>query len=192
MDINEILGQLPVDQIAGQLGVDRGEAAQAVELALPALLGGMEANARDEAGASSLVNALGQHDDGLIDAVASGDRRIDEVDTDDGGKIVSHVFGDQQDQVVSKLGAAGGGKDGLIAQLLPILAPIVMSYLAKKVMGGGSGGGAPSGGGGGIDLGGILGQVLGGGSSGGSSGAGSAGGIDLGGLLGGLLGGGRR
>lgn len=90
-----------------------------------------------------------------------------QVDTQDGEKIVGHVFGGQQDQVANRLpGTAnlGGVGGDLVRKLLPILAPIVMSYLAKKVLGGGQDSGAqgslPSPAGGGAD----LGSVLGGGS----------------------------
>ncbi|WP_354215340.1 DUF937 domain-containing protein [Arthrobacter sp. UYCo732] len=58
-----------------------------------------------------------------------------QVDTADGEKIVGHVFGGQQDYVAAQLaGTSGlGGVGGdLIRKALPILAPIVMSYLAKR------------------------------------------------------------
>ena len=61
------------------------------------------------------------------------------MDTADGEKIVSHVFGGQQDQVASQLAGTaqlGGVGGDLVRKLLPILAPIVMSYLANKVLGG--------------------------------------------------------
>jgi hypothetical protein len=121
------------------------------------------------------------------------------VDTADGEKIVSHVFGDQQDQVASQLAGAanlGGTGGDLVRRLLPILAPIIMSYLAKKILGGQQGGGQASplpggtgdggAGAGGIDLGSILGGILGGAAGGGGQGQGG-----LGDILGGILGGGR-
>ena len=78
-----------------------------------------------------------------------------------------------------KLGSVGIPKNALMAGLLGVVAPMVIS----KVLGGGGGNNAgygqqPSG-----TLGGMLGSVLGGGS-------GSGGGGSLGGMLGGLLGGG--
>jgi hypothetical protein len=191
MTLDEIAGQLPIDDIAARLGVDRETAQHAVELALPTLVGGMQANAQDPAASRSLAGALGQHDNSLLDAVL-GDQGLDAVDTDDGDQIVRHVFGGKSDQVLSQLGSTSGVGGGLVAKLLPMLAPIVMSYLAKQLFGGGRAAaagrqdGGTDGGGGLAD---ILGQVLGGG---GLRGAGSAGGIDLGSILGGLLGAGRR
>jgi len=189
-ELHDILRQIPVDQIAGLLGTDRQTAQAAVEAAVPTLLAGMQNNAQASDGAASLESALGQHQDGLLE----GGVDVSQVDTADGEKIVSHVFGGQQDQVASQLAGTsqlGGVGGDLIKKLLPILAPIVMSYLANKVLGGrgqssGAGGSGDVGGqGGGIDLGGILGGILGG-----AGGAGGMGG--LGDLLGGMLGGGQQ
>ena len=180
--IDEVLAAIPMDRLAAQLGVDPGTAEAASRQALPALLGGMEANAQDPQGAASLGKAIGAHDSGLVE----GGVDLDQVDTDDGDKIVGNVFGSNRDQVVNQLGAQGGGDSGLMGKLLPLLAPIVMSYLAKQMSGrSAQGGGTGGGGGGGLTD--ILGSVLGGGG-----GKGGAGGLDLGSVLGGLLGGGKR
>lgn len=207
--VDEILSQVPLGDLAARLGVDEATAESAVRSALPALLGGIQANADDPAGAASFAAAVQQHDEKLID----GGVDLSDVDTADGDKIVGHVFGDQRSQVVNQLGgigplggatgaapvqaqgAVGGSGEsgpGLIATLLPILAPIVMSYLAKKLAGGsqGSGGLPGAGGGAGGGLGDLLGGILGG-AAGGQQGGGVLGG-GLGYLLGGLLGGGRK
>lgn len=144
--IDDLLAQIPMDQLARQLGVAPHEAEELARQALPALVGGMEANARDPRGQTSLAEA-----------------------------IVRHVFGDNRDEVISRLG--GGGKESMMSSLLPLLAPLVMSFLAKKA-GGSSGGGSTGGGG----IGDLLGGLLGGGSGGGG----------LEDLLGGLLRGGRK
>ncbi|MFD6857280.1 DUF937 domain-containing protein [Rhodococcus sp. NPDC060090] len=200
--LDELISQVPIDQVAQKLGVDTATAETAVRAALPTLVGGLDANAQDAAGAASLMSAVNKHSGSTI-----LDNGVDvaKVDTADGNKIVANVFGNNKDQVISTLGSVNGsgGKD-LIAQLLPILAPIVLSYIAKQItapttapttttasagnqgvlgdlLGGllknAAGGSGNTGGG----LGDILGGVLGGNSSGG-----------LGGLLGGLLGGGKR
>ncbi len=187
--VDDILSHIPLQQLAGQLGVDPQTAEQAARQALPALLGGIQANTADPGGAASFAQAVQQHDGGLVD----GGVDLSQVDTNVGQQIVGHVFGQNQGQVVNQLGAIGGvGGQALIQKLLPILAPIVMSYLASKMFGGGGAAAAPAApaaGGGGIGdvLGGLLGSVLGGGG-----GAAQQAGPDLGSLLGGLLGGGRK
>ena len=193
-ELQDILGQIPVEQIADMLGTDRQSAQAAVEAAVPTLLAGLHNNAQAPEGAASLESALGQHQDGLAD----GGVDAAQVDTADGEKIVGHVFAGRQDQVASQLAGTaqlGGAGGDLVRRLLPLLAPIVMSYLARKVLGSGQAGAGQAGGGGagqaggagGIDLGGILGGILGGAAGGGTGGAGGG----LGDILGGILGGGR-
>lgn len=195
--VDEILQQIPMGQLASQLGVDEQTAGAAASQAIPALLGGLHANAQDPGGAASLEGALGNHSAGLID----GGVDLGQVDQGDGQKIVSNIFGGHSDNVAETLGSnlGGGGQSDLIKKMLPILAPIVMSYLAKR-LGGGTGGGAAGGllgsllggaaGGGGGGIADVLGGLLGGGS-GGQAQQGQQSGNPLD-LLGGLLGGGRR
>ncbi len=143
-ELDEILGQVPISQLASQWGVDESEVTAAAQNALPALLGGLRANAQDPNAADSIVSALSNH--------TSSVRGLDDIDEHDGQKIVGNIFGGNQDQVVSQLGGLSGSSGSIISKLMPILAPIVMSWLARKM--GGAGG-----------LGGLLGGVLGGGGA---------------------------
>lgn len=195
--IDEILSQIPMRQLADQLGVEESEAEQAARQALPALLSGMRANAADPRGAASLEQALSQHQGLSLQGLD-----LSRVDTADGDQIVGHIFGDNRQQVVNRLGSQGAG-EGLIGKLLPMLAPLVLSWLAGKFLGGGqkASGTAPSSSGGGLEdllpgagasRGGGLGDLLGG-ILGGSNQSGTQGGLDpITDILGGLLGNGRR
>ncbi|GAA2556479.1 hypothetical protein GCM10009861_15520 [Neomicrococcus aestuarii] len=200
-DLQEILKLVPTDQLAQALGVDEQSAEAALRAAVPSLLAGMQSNAASPEGAESLAGALANHSNDLVD----GSVNIDQVDTQDGSKIVSHVLGDREELLANQLSgantAAGIDLGSLVRKALPILAPIVLSYLAKKwsERGGATGSGqaaapeATQGGGLGDLLGGLLGGVLGG-TAGGSTGgtttqSGSASANPLDDLLGGLLGG---
>ncbi|MFZ4893846.1 DUF937 domain-containing protein [Plantibacter sp. Mn2098] len=197
--LEELISQLPIGDIANKLGVDSGTAEAAVKQALPALLGGLEANAKD-GGADSIAKAVEQHGTSLVDGGVS----LDDVDTADGEKIVDHVFGDKKQDVVAALGntqpaaAASPISGDLIGKLLPMLAPVVMSFLAKQFQGKSAASDATaaepaSSGGGGIGdvLGGLLGGLTGGGAS--ASGGSSSGGLgDILGSLGGLFGSGTK
>lgn len=141
---DELYAQVPISQLASRFGVDEAEMAEAVRTALPALAGGLQANASDPAGADSLLRALSQHAGGT-----PGD--LDQVDAADGEKIVGHIYGDNTGQVMQQLGGLGGTTGSLVQKLLPLLAPLVLSWLAGKM--GGAGG-----------LGNILGDMFGGGS----------------------------
>ena len=169
---DEILSGIDVNALADYLGTDPETALQAASAAIPTLLGSMQANAADPAGAASLLSALSGH----VDGADSAD--LGSVDTADGQKILGHLFADQPE----RLQAVGGLGGTLLSKLLPLLAPLVMSWLAKKM----SGGSTASTKQGGDILGDLLGGILGGGGA--SSSGGGLGG--LGDLLGGLLGGG--
>ena len=178
-ELSELKAQLPITTLAQQVGADPAETEEAIDLLLPALVGGIDANAQDPAGAASIERALGHHRNDLFaHPDPSG------IDTEDGEKIVRHIFGGQTDEVVTRLGGSASGGSSLIQKLLPIIAPIVLSWLASQVLGKmGQGGGAeqmpqptPEQGGG---LGDILGGILGGGFGGGTAhGGASRGGAD--------------
>lgn len=194
-DYTELLSSLPIDDIARRLGTDPETARAASAAAIPALLGGLQANAADPAGKASLVGALGQHDPKLV----QGGVDLGDVDVADGEKVVRNVFGPKKDEVATKLGASQGVGSDLFAKLLPILAPIVLSYLTNKVLNrSGQGQAAPRPGGqsGGGMLGDLLGSILGGGrgsatpAPSGRTGSAGPGGLDITDVLGDLLGGG--
>ena len=112
------------------------------------------------------------------------------MDADDGEKIVHNIFGPNTGEVVSTLGASAGQQQSLMAKLLPpLLAPIVLAYLSKRLSGGGQQGRSQDRGNGDM-LTDLLGSVLGGGrASAQSAGGGSGSILDM---LGSLLGAGRR
>ncbi len=171
--VDDILAALPVEQVAQQTGSSPDEVRTTAAAVLPALLGGLQANAGDDSGAGSLLQALGQHDPDLL----AGGADLGQIDEHDGQVIASHIFGDQQDEVANRLGGlpgvGGSGAGGaLVNKLIPILAPMVLSWLANKVLKGGASGGSTGGSGGG--LGDVIGDVLGGRSSGSSGSGGSA------------------
>jgi hypothetical protein len=188
--LDDILGALPAEQISRQVGASPDEVRTAAAAVLPALLGGLQANAGDPSGADSIVQALGQHDDDLL----TGGADLSAIDEQDGSAIASHIFGDQQDEVVNRLGGlpavGGSGAGGDLGGGTPSATP---ADPAPSLPADGSG--APG------SLEDMLKDVLGGAVSGGSTpgssaGAESSAGFDpgsiIGDLLGGILGGGRR
>jgi hypothetical protein len=179
MALDDILKQVPIDDIAEKLGVSRDEAKVAVEQ-----------------GSAAIQNALKKHEG------SAGASKVDDIDAADGGKIVAHILGSKEKEVTKELTESKATPGIDFGKLLPILAPIVMGLIANAnkdktakadagaessggigdLIGGILGGGDKGGSGGGI--GDVIGGLLGGGNSGGSGG-----GIDLGGILGGLFGG---
>lgn len=184
-DLDSLLKNIPLGELAAKFGVDQDTIGAAVQQALPGLIGGMAVNASDAEGAAKLESALEKHQpiEGTVDLGA--------IDTADGEKIVKHVLGDKKDEVAQALGQQAGDNAiaSLVPQLLPMLAPLVMQFLAGKV-GGQQGTVAASNDQGG--LGGVLGNLLGGLVGGGQQQSAQASGGGLGDLLGGLLGGGQQ
>lgn len=199
MALDDILRQVPIDDIAEKLGVSRDEAKVAVEQGGAVLLGGLAKNAESAEGSVAIQKALKKHEG------TAGASKVDDIDQADGGKIVAHILGSKEKEVTKELTESKATPGIDFGKLLPILAPIVMGLIANAtkdksakpdagaessggigdVIGGLLGGGnSSSGSSGGGGLGDVIGGLLGGGSSGGSGG-----GIDLGGILGGLFGG---
>ncbi len=121
--------------IAAKLGVDEAQARQAIESALPVLLGGIARNAQDGAGASSLLAALDRDHDGSVlddigDLLSAGGGAT-------GAGILGHVFGERQTQVQEGLGQATGISGQGMGQLLSMLAPLVMGALGRAKQQGG-------------------------------------------------------
>lgn len=194
MALDDILTQVPIDDIAEKLGVSRDEAKVAVEQGGAVLLGGLAQNAQTDEGSAAIRNALKKHEG------SSGASKVDDIDQADGGRIVAHILGSKEKEVTKELTESKATPGIDFGKLLPILAPIVMGLIANAnkdktakadagaessggigdliggLLGGNDKGGASGG------IGDVIGGLLGGGNSGG-------GGIDLGGILGGLLGG---
>ncbi|MFB7251354.1 DUF937 domain-containing protein [Microbacterium sp. NPDC056234] len=176
MALDDILKQVPIDDIAAKLGVSPDEAKKAVEEGGAVLLTGLAKNAESSEGSAAIQKALQKHG-GATPA------KVDDIDQADGDKIVEHVLGDKQTEVTTKLTESKETAGIDFGKLLPILAPIVMNLIANATQSKSDKTGASgeaSGGG----LGDIIGGILGGGAQGGTGG-----GIDLGGILGGLFGG---
>lgn len=176
-DLTGLIDSIPINDIAKQLGIDPSVAKAAVNAAVPAIVGGLAANASDADGAKSLESALGNH--------AGKSTKLADVDTEDGKKIVKNVFGAKTDDVVkaaAKKDSGGVDLGPIIAQILPIIAPIVLAFIAQQMAGKKAAAPTPAPAATGGDLGSLLGGMLSDPSTQSM----------IGGLLGGLLGGGKK
>ncbi len=129
-DLASQLQGAPVQQVAQQLGIDPAQASSAVSAALPLLMGALGRNASQPQGAQALFGALQKDHAGLdlgsvVGSVLGGSGQ--------GGAILGHIFGGSQDRVQAGLGQATGLGSNQAGQLMKILAPIVMAYLAKRM-----------------------------------------------------------
>lgn len=162
--VEDLMRQLqgaPTGQIAQQLGTDSDTASSAIAAALPMIVGALGRNTQAPGGAGDLLNALqrdhGSHGGGLdlggllgglmggggaaagglggllgsvLGGGAPASRQLD------AGGILGHIFGGAQPRAESGLGQVTGMSSGQAGNLLKILAPIVMAFLAKRVAAG--------------------------------------------------------
>jgi hypothetical protein len=180
-DLDDLINQIPVADIASRLGANEGEVNSAIKTLVPALVGGIQQNVQTEdIDSSELESAVAEQGaSGLLDGGVS----VDQVDASQGDQYVAKIFGgNDSSQVASALSGAGAGNNALIKQLLPILVPIVLAYVGKSLTQGSAQQPQqpqPSGGG----LSDVLGSILGGGSQRSDN--------PLGSILGNVLGGGK-
>lgn len=148
--VKQHLGPAEIAQIGQQLGTDPAATQQAIDAALPGLVGGMANTAQDPQGAATIHGLMGSHGGILGDlgaAITGGGA---------GGGILGSILGQHQPAVEQGVQDASGLQADKAKKLLMILAPIVLSALARRTMG--ADGAAGTGGGG---LGGILNGGLG-------------------------------
>ncbi|HBX45485.1 MAG TPA: hypothetical protein DEG28_06360 [Porphyromonadaceae bacterium] len=168
MDLSDLLNTATqksvVDNLSSQLGISSQQTGQAIEVALPVLLGALGRNAQTPQGAQSLDKALeSKHDGSLLGNLSAmlGNNSSDLLN--DGNGILGHIFGNKKDTVEQGVAQKTGLNTAQIGKLLALLAPIVMAYLGKQkrqknVSAGG--------------LGDLLGGLLGGSSASSASGTG--------------------
>ena len=127
--VTEQLSGPNLTQLSQQIGADEATTAQAVQAALPMLLGGLARNASSPDGAASLGSALDQHRGGLMENLGG---LLGNAESGAGAGILGHIFGGQRSTVETGVGQATGLQQHQVGKLLMVLAPIVMSALARR------------------------------------------------------------
>jgi len=139
-EIAGALGGETLGQLAGVLGADNDMVSKGVAAALPALLGGLARNARQPEGAAALNQALGtDHDGSILDSLGSifgGNAWAQQQANRHGESILGHLFGGARPRVEQQVSASSGLSSAMVSKLLPLLAPVVLGYLGKKMSGG--------------------------------------------------------
>lgn len=163
--LDQLLGQQQGDEalqeISNNVGAEPSLVNSAIQMALPAILGGLAKNASTPEGAESLNTALDQHDGGILDnlgglsnMIFGGQQQATPPPPQaNAGGILGHIFGNNQGQVAQQVSQQTGLGTGQVAQILMMLAPIVMGYLGKQKQSQGVDAGG---------LGGLLGGLMGG------------------------------
>ncbi len=119
-------------ELGAQFGLDENMTQMAMKALLPALAAGLTSNANKSGGMEALLGALkgGQHSQYLDDP-----SRLSQSQTrDDGNGILGHLFGSKEvsRSVATHAAQKTGIDSGLLKQMLPIVATMVMGSLSKR------------------------------------------------------------
>lgn len=112
-------------------GVAPDALSKIVQMAAPVLMQGLAKNASTPEGATSLSNALQKHDGSLLDNVGT---ILGSAETmQDGSKILGHVLGGQTSTVTTQIAEKAGVSPTQTADVMSMLAPLVMGMVGKEV-----------------------------------------------------------
>ena len=117
--------QSSIDAAEQKTGIKGVSILTILSYALPLLMRNMTNNASSDAGAQSLLGALGQHT-----SKKSMPEQIKEADTEDGAKIIGHILGDNQENVIGEIAQKSGASAQDVSAVLASMAPSLLSSLS--------------------------------------------------------------
>lgn len=116
--------------LARRLGTDEATVLKAIKVAVPVLIAALARNASTKKGAASLSGALASdHDGSVLDDLGSF---LGGGDTADGEAILGHVLGQKRAKTEAGISDASGMDSAAVAQLMALLAPLVLGYLGRQ------------------------------------------------------------
>ncbi|MCY0978800.1 DUF937 domain-containing protein [Chryseobacterium wangxinyae] len=142
-------GNQVAEQAESKFGISKNQIIALLAVATPLVISYLRNKSQDAKEAEALNNALDKdHDGSILDDTSQLDNRQDE-----GGSILSHVFGNQKNTVENQLSQNTGISIDKIGPILAMLAPVIMGYIGKEKQQNNVGAGG---------LGDLLGGILGG------------------------------
>ncbi|MDF2552907.1 MAG: hypothetical protein K0R77_2182 [Chryseobacterium sp.] len=142
-------GNQVAEQAESKFGISKNQIIALLAVATPLVISYLRNKSQDAKEAEALNNALDKdHDGSILDDTSLLDNRQDE-----GGSILSHVFGNQKNTVENQLSQNTGISIDKIGPILAMLAPVIMGYIGKEKQQNNVGAGG---------LGDLLGGILGG------------------------------
>jgi len=100
-----------------------------IQLGLPMLMEALNRNAGTPQGAQALTNALERHQEDNVDDLMGF---LQNVDTEDGSKILQHVFTDKNQRVQNNLSKQTGLDINQVGSLMAKLAPLLLGALGNQ------------------------------------------------------------
>ena len=140
--IDLVKGQLSealLSKAAGFLGEDSAVTTKAINLILPSVLGGMANKVTNADGASQLFGLMQNQDHstdifGSLSTLLGGGSATQGL-LDNGGSVVSSIFGNKTSGISSVIASAVGMKTGSASSLMSIAAPILMNVISRNLGG---------------------------------------------------------
>jgi len=145
MNIIKDLGGLVTNQIVKQAAESFGESESGISSAIgslvPTILGGMLNKSKDPSGFGQIFDMVSNKDNaGFLDNLGGllGGGNLAQGDPKDvGGGLMGSLFGDKVGGILDLVGSLAGVKRSSSSGLLGMVAPMIMGYLGKKILGGG-------------------------------------------------------
>ncbi len=142
-------GNQVAQQAENKFGISKNQIIALLAVATPLIISYLRNKSQDAKEAEALNNALDKdHDGSILDDTAQLEARQNE-----GGSILSHIFGNQKSTVENQLSQNTGISIDKIGPVLAMLAPVIMGYIGKEKQQNNVGAGG---------LGDLLGGILGG------------------------------
>ncbi|REC51805.1 hypothetical protein DRF62_16585 [Chryseobacterium piscium] len=142
-------GNQVAEQAENKFGISKNQILALLAVATPLVISYLRNKSQNNKEAEALNNALDKdHDGSILDDTSQLDARQNE-----GGSILSHVFGSEKGNVENQLSQNTGISIDKIGPILAMLAPLIMGYIGKEKQQNNVGAGG---------LGDLLGGILGG------------------------------
>lgn len=142
-------GNQVAEQAENKFGISKNQIIALLAVATPLVISYLRNKSQDNKEAEALNNALDKdHDGSILDDTSQLEARQNE-----GGSILSHVFGSEKGNVENQLSQNTGISIDKIGPILAMLAPVIMGYIGKEKQQNNVGAGG---------LGDLLGGILGG------------------------------
>ena len=142
-------GNQVAEQAENKFGISKNQIIALLAVATPLVISYLRNKSQDNKEAEALNNALDKDHDGSI----LNDTSQLEARQNEGGSILSHVFGSEKGNVENQLSQNTGISIDKIGPILAMLAPVIMGYIGKEKQQNNVGAGG---------LGDLLGGILGG------------------------------
>ncbi|WP_312088724.1 DUF937 domain-containing protein [Chryseobacterium sp.] len=142
-------GNQVAEQAEKKFGISKNQIIALLAVATPLVINYLRNKSQDANEAEALNNALDKDHDGSI----LNDPSQLEARQNEGGSILSHIFGNQKSTVENQLSQNTGISIDKIGPVLAMLAPVIMGYIGKEKQQNNVGAGG---------LGDLLGGILGG------------------------------